>query len=894
MNFYDIVVSVNKNGITEIAPDFQTGDKDSDLMVRGKNFYAIWDEAAGMWSTSEHDVQRIVDKGLYQKKVDLENAGVSGVKVRYMKSFRTRSWSEYKSYISQTPDRFKQLDDKLTFADTPVTKDDYVSKRLPYALKPADHSAYDELMDTLYSPENREKIEWAIGSILSGDSPKIEKFYVLYGKGGTGKGTVLKIIQKLFDGYCAPFRAQDLGNVNKDFSMESFKNNPLVAIDEDGNLNGISDSTRINSIVSHERILMNEKGKPHYPWTPHCVMFIGSNEPVKIKDEESGLIRRLIDIEPKNKKAYPIPGEHLNLLMGRVDFELGGIAYHCLEVYKKLGGRHYFDHYRPTKMMYRTNVFFNYIEDSYEYFSTHDGVSLNTAFTMWTTFCDKSNVKSEMQRQKFREELKNYFDNFFPVTRVNGVQVRSWYSGFKKNCLGEDIVGELGLPADESPPKKTPDEKPKSSFLVLDKTKSLLDEILKDCKAQYEDRMVSWDKSKTLLKDIDTSKVHFILPPEWILMTDFDLKNADGEKDQALNLEAASKWPETYAEYSKSGKGIHLYYRFTGNLDELKNLFADNVEIKVFHGKSAIRRKLTFCNDKPIATISSGLPKKPPKKEKKTMVDMSVVEFERYLTNCIRKAMRKEIDNCPSTKSSCDYIKFLLEQAWDSGKHYDVSVLRKEVYAFAMGSTNNKRYCTDLVGKMMWMSRDAAPSTVPDHHGTLVFFDCEVFPNVNMVNWKIDGDKYPVVRMINPTPEDINELLKYDLIGFNCRKYDNHIIHAIRIGYSPIKVYEISKGIIAGNSDCYFREAWDYSYTDILDFSSVKKSLKKFEIEMGFHHKELGMDWTKPVPPEKWAEIAEYCDNDVLATEALFHSAARQADWKARQILVVLANGGVS
>ena len=50
-------------------------------------------------------------------------------------------------------------------------------------------------------------------------------------------------------------------------------------------------------------ILENEKGKPHYPYVPHCVLFVGSNEPVKIKDEESGLLRRLIDIEPKSKRS---------------------------------------------------------------------------------------------------------------------------------------------------------------------------------------------------------------------------------------------------------------------------------------------------------------------------------------------------------------------------------------------------------------------------------------------------------------------------------------------------------------------------------------------------------------------------------------------------------------
>ena len=96
------------------------------------------------------------------------------------------------------------------------------------------------------------------------------------------------------------------------------------------------------------------------------------------------------------------------------------------------------------------------------------------------------------------------------------------------------------------------------------------------------------------------------------------------------------------------------------------------------------------------------------------------------------------------------------------------------------------------------------------------------------------------------------------------------------------------------NPDAFYREAWDYSKSDILDFSSKKQSLKKFEIELKIPHRELGMRWDEPVPEERWNEIAEYCDNDVLATELLFWSPDRQADWTARQILVDLANGGES
>ena len=914
MNFYEIVVGTGKNGVIEIYPDFQVGDKGSDLMIRGKQFYAIWDEEAGIWSTDELDVQKVVDRALKAKKTELENSGVaaSSIRVKTMRSYRTKSWDEYRSYVSKHPDLFKPLDDKLTFADSEPKRSDFSSKRLGYSIKKADHAAYDEIMSTLYSEENRRKLEWGIGSILSGDSKSIQKFFVLYGKAGTGKGTFLKILHKLFEGYDTYFVSKDLCDSNKQFSMEPFKGNPLVAIDEDGDLSRIEDATELNKIVSHERTQMNEKGKPHYPYTPHCMLFIGSNEPVKIRNEESGLIRRLIDVYPTGNK---IAAGKYNRLMERISFELGGIAEHCLSVYREMNGKHAFDNYQPTGMIYRTNVFFNFIEDKYDELSMlTDGISLKTAYNvMWMQYCEDAGIdpKKSYQRQQFRDELKNYFEHFYEVTRVNGKQVRSWYSGFKPNCLKR--VGDIPEDRDEA-----------EGWLDLKEQKSLLDDILKDCKAQYEvdgKPEKPWGKVTTTLKDLDTSRVHYILPPEWLWMADFDLKNAEGEKDAKLNIEAASKWPKTYAEFSKGGAGIHLYYRYSGDLDELMSLYAKDIEVKVFHGKAAIRRRVSKCNSESIATISSGLPKKE-KKEKANMVDISVVEYERYLTNCIKKAINSHhkhdppikdpIPGCEHTKPAIDFIKHILDEAYESGKHYDVHGLRKNVYAHAMGSSNNQRYCTDLVRKMKFYSEDAAPQIEPVRKGTSAFYDIEVFPNVNMVNWKTAEDfgpwdfpswdefvKYylanhkPVVRMILPGPEQIEELLKYDLFGFNCRKYDNHILHAMRSGYGPKKIFEQSQSIIIDkNPDAYFRDAWDYSKSDILDFSSKKQSLKKFEIELKIPHRELGLRWDESVPEEMWNKVAEYCDNDVLATELLFLSPDRQADWTARQILVDIANGG--
>lgn len=162
-----------------------------------------------------------------------------------------------------------------------------------------------------------------------------------------------------------------------------------------------------------------------------------------------------------------------------------------------------------------------------------------------------------------------------------------------------------------------------------------------------------------------------------------------------------------------------------------------------------------------------------------------------------------------------------------------------------------------------------------------------MFQNLFLVNWKVAGEGKTVGRMVNPTAQDMENLMKYRLIGFNCRKYDNHLIYARMLGYSNEQLYDLSQRIIAGDKNAFFGEAYNISYTDIYDFSNKKQSLKKFEIELGIHHQELGLPWDKPVPEELWGKVAEYCDNDVIATEAVFN--ARKADWVARQILASLS-----
>ena len=871
LDFLMIAARRAKRGnIVEVYPKFII-DKSEDLMIRGGDFHAVWMEETKLWSTDENDAIRLIDRELDRYAEAHKEAFAAKeleAKVLHMWDAESGMIDRWHKFCQkQMRDSFHPLDEKLIFSNMETKKEDYASKKLPYPLSEGEPSAWNRLMSVLYSPEERRKIEWAIGAVVSGDSKKLQKFLVLYGEIGAGKGTVLNIIQKLFAGYDCKFDAKSLGSNGNAFALEAFRSNPLVAIQFDGDLSRIEDNTRINSLVSHEEMLVNEKFKSAYSNSFKCFLFMGTNKPVKITDGKSGLIRRLIDVSPTGDK---LPVDEYEKTMTQIDFELGAIARHCLNVY--LENRRAYDNYIPVNMLEASNDFYNFMSDSYPAFQKEDGVTATAAWEMYKTYCDEAKVNFPLSKRPFREELKNYFRSYEERHAMpNGTRVRSWYSGFrteKFELYSSDNVTEA---------------KPKESWLKFDCTESLLDKLYANCPAQYASEKGTpqrkWDNVTTSLSELDTSKLHYVLPPDAHIVIDFDIPDEDSEKSFERNLTAAGEWPPTYAELSKSGKGIHLHYIYSGDASKLSADYAEHVEVKVFSGKSSVRRKLTKCNDISVATISSGLPLKGETK----VVNEKQVKSEKGLRKQIMRNLNKEIH--AYTKPSVDFIAKILNDAFNSGLPYDVTDMRNDVLAFAAQSTNHSAECVKLVGQMKFKSAESAENRDGEDE-TLIFFDVEVFPNLFVVCYKAEGEGKSVVKMINPSPTDIEELMRRRLVGFNCRKYDNHILYARLMGYTNEQLHKLSDKIVHEGKG-FFGEAYNVSYTDIYDFSSKKQSLKKFEIELGIHHQELGLPWGEPVEEKLWGKVADYCANDVIATEATFH--ARKADFTARQILADVA-----
>lgn len=872
------VVLGNKNKEVYIYPEFVVPrtTKAMGLLVRGGKFQAIYDPESGLWKTEFSTAIAIIDD--YVRKYAKEKWTEANIPILRMAVPKNGLVKDFNNLLESIVNNSEHLDSKLVFSDQEVKMDDYATSVLPYPFDDGvhNHSNWTQFMSRLYSPEDLEKIEWCIGSLVTGGYKKQQKMLVIYGAPGCGKSTVTEILEEMFPDHFGVFDAKKLCNANATFAMQSFREHKMYYVDADSDMSRINDNTNLNKLVAHDSMDVELKNQDSYLDKFQSFLICLTNSNIRFTDANSGLIRRVIDCYTSNNLW---PTEEYEYFREQIRYEFSGICYHCAEVYRSAPQK--YKHHTAKRMMDDTDPIRMFIQTNYDMLIGSDKICAEVLWTWYKEFCDECEFPDIMRKHKqaFRSEMRKYFRKYYDEAEVEGVRKKCVFEGFKRELFDKEL----------SEPEKTVDF---NDWLSLKEQPSKLDYILSECTAQYgnenETPEKSWENVTTKLKDLDTSKLHYILVPGEHIVIDFDIKDEFGNKCMEKNIEAARKFPKTYAELSKSGGGLHLHYIYVGELSKLKNTFDNDIEIKVYTGKMSLRRRLSKCNDLDVSTISSGLPKK----EDKKMLDSKLLESEKNLRKMIEKNLRKEFQ--PSTAQSVSFIKKLLDDAYDEGFEYDVSDMKPYIQLFASNSTHQADKCLKMVDEMKFISKElktrldnfvsnAEYSLYDDPD--IVFFDVEVFSNFNCICYKERGKDKEVIKVAMPTPEFVEAFIKKKLVGFNNLSYDNNILYAMLLGLSPYEVFCKSAEIVSANKGEFkgYRDAKLIGYADIFDILADKKSLKKWEIELGIDHVENEHPWDLPIPEYYWDEIMDYCANDVIATEAVWD--ANKTKIIARQML---------
>lgn len=885
-------------------PSWLNNYDSKDVMVRGHEIKSFYNEEKGLWEKEnvKSGFIKLVDKEL-KKEAEIfnqkENSSNERVVISSLYEYDSKEVEVYDKWLNHFPDNAMPVfDSKIIFDDTKVTKDMHATFKLDYHPQEGSIDNWNEFLHGIFPEEEEaEKIEWMIGALAKGETTKddFQYLFVLKGSPGTGKSSVLNFITDvLFPGYSSKFDIEKVVDSYDKFNLTQFKENPLIAIDHDGDLSKITKNDDINKICSHNDITINEKGiKAYTLHRPISLMIVCTNGDIDL-GIDSGMLRRLIEVTPCN--AAPFENAYFNALLGRCVFERAAIVQHCIDVYNKLGLKHYKNLSKNKTRVMSNNLVYQFVNEHRIEYITNDFCRRPEEYQKYLNMLKMELHISEPEKESvgkhryFNEEFGKYWDKFVADTFINGERVTLMLRGFKRNMLLQE----------EQP--KEPKAMDIPDWLQLNSTKSILDEELKDCPAQYankdEQPTAKWDNVKTTLKDIDTSKLHYVRPIDNLICIDFDIK-VDGKKNREANIKAAINggWPKTYAEYSKSGAGLHLSYYYDGDLDILANTAEDkDIEIKVYRGKSSLRRALTGCNDIPIAHLSD----LPFKKEKKQMIDFNGIKDEMHLRNLINKALRKEIDSITSTHQCVSYIQKVLDDAVASGLKFNLEDMKPTIVSFAMSSTNQATACLQMVNKMIFKTTDEIPEGIEgicNDESDIIFYDVEVFKNVFICCWKLIGEGNPMHRMINPPRHDVAELYNsYKLVGFNNRSYDNHILFAwAEEGYDNMQLFRLSQRLVKDKNNSERLKtgaAYNLSYTDIMDYYNITekmKSLKKWEVELGINHVENEYPWDEPLDESHWEEVTDYCCNDVLATEAVWN--ATQTEFAVRKMLARLAGG---
>ena len=116
LDFVKVVSVPNKKGGYDIIPKFII-KRSSDLMIRGGDFYAVWDESKNLWSVDEQDAIQMIDDQVERVKSETEKKypdAAGNISAKYLWDSNTGSIDKWHRYCQkQMRDSYHMLDETI-------------------------------------------------------------------------------------------------------------------------------------------------------------------------------------------------------------------------------------------------------------------------------------------------------------------------------------------------------------------------------------------------------------------------------------------------------------------------------------------------------------------------------------------------------------------------------------------------------------------------------------------------------------------------------------------------------------------------------------------------------------------------------------------------------------
>lgn len=868
-----------------------------DGVSKGKLSY-FWDGSS--WqdiSNSDEKLLKAIDDSLNEKAMRYIEKGetVSVISPQWNIS-ENKNFQHFVKNYSMNYD--KEFNTRVIFDNEVVTRNMYASTILSYHPEEKPTPYFDKVMDVWF-PNSTEMILWFVGAALLGETNHIQKMVFIYGEPKSGKSSLLEIIDWLFEDYIHEMSINSFTSTSDQFASGLFKNAPVI-VDRDADIKRIQNKILFNKFISHESFSVNKKHVSPYDSRFTGILFAASNYVFDMGDPgKDGTARRVASVYSKGAR---IPFEEYTQAMKAIkEDELPGIAQKAIDTFHRLGPAWSNELEIDPDMMYKSNLAYQFIRDSYMDGRIGNIIKWKDVGDMYRDFLEDDDLTTTNAKHRIKEAMSQYY-KFADRIKLDGKDYKSVF-------YDPDVAKILGIPKQKEEPaqQEAPSKEPEfnSDFNYFEHSTFPGQETNDKGNPKWP-----WDKVITTASQIDQSQLHYIRAPKSLIRLDFD---ADTLEE---NIKLSKNYPVTYGEISKSGKGIHLWYFYDGDdVETLVHHISPDIEIKVNTGKSGVRRKFTKSNG--VEELAHMEPSDLSHKETNMLKDIQNMFInEKTLRAQIEKSLRKE--NTGSTITEVQFIQHLLDEAMASGKDFDVKDLRPKVLSFALRSSHQSAKALEIFSKLNFSSKpeeiqrednDKAQGFVDIPDEQLVMFDIESIPDLFMVSYMKHGTNEPKTLIwyeplgMKITREEIDELLSQPLVGFNNLRYDNHIMYGAHLGKKPEELFYQSKHLVTnGDNSGSYNAAYQLAYTDLYDLIPDKQSLKKWEIEMGMKHNELNVDWELTaqenadqlgVTVQEFIEtMAEYNRDDVMASDALLDY--RYADYEARKMLAELTNKPVS